>query len=239
MIKELLIVIGVIISFINCTTAENPKDKTTQLSSDSLYIIGENILNEDTDTPNYDKAEYYLSEAAKLNYPRAFYTLGYEYTLGHKLQRNKEKGVEYLKKAAELGVKEAFYYLAQFYFNQGDVENAKIMLEKGSEEGDYYATYQLHMIYYEGYAFGQSEKKNGALIDLKRGFEYLLKSAELGSFEAQLSLAYLYTNGKQGLLKPDREIALYYFELAQNNSSVLEIPGASDEIEAAKKDLGF
>lgn len=239
MIKLLLIALSVLIFLYSCTQVENQKEKSTHVSGDSLYIVGENYLNEDTDNPNYDRAEYYLSESAKLNYPNAYFTLGYEYTLGHKLQRNKEKGVEYLKKAAELGVKEAFYYLAQFYFYQGDIENAKKMLEKGSEEGDNYATYQLHMIYYEGYAFGQPEKKNAALIDVRKGLEYLLKSAEMGSFEAQLSLAYLYNKGKEGLLKPDREKALYYFELAQNNSSVQEILGASDALETAKKDLRF
>lgn len=238
--RVLLIALNAFIFLYSCTQIKDAKEKSSQVSADSLYIVGENYLNEDTDTPKYDSAEYYLSEAANLNYPKAFYTLGNEYALGHKLKSNKEKGVEYLNKAADLGVREAFYSLAHFYYYQSDIENVKKMLEKGSSAGDSYATYQLHMFYYVGYAFGQSEKKDANLIDSQKGLKYLLKAAEMGNFDAQLSLAYLYTKGdEEGFLKPDKEKALYYFEQAQKNPEVQETLGAFDELETTKKDLGF
>lgn len=237
--RVLVIALNVFIFLYSCTHEEDGKGKNSQISADSLYSLGEYYLNEDTDTPKYDSAEIYLLEAVKLNYPKAFYTLGYEYALGHKLKSNKQKGVLYLQKAADLGLREAFYSLAQFYYYQGDIENVKMMLEKGSKEGDSYATYQLHILYFEGYAFGHPEKRNITLIDKLKGLEYLLKSAELGSFDAQLSLAYLYANGKEGLLKPDKEKALYYFEQAKKNPEVQIIPGASDELEVAKDNLKF
>lgn len=237
--RVLLIALNAFIFLYSCTQIKDAKEKSSQVWADSLYIVGENYLNEDTDTPKYDSAVYYLSEAANLNYPKAFYTLGYEYALGHKLKSNKEKGVEYLKKASDLGVREAFYSLAHFYYYQNDIENVKKMLEKGSAAGDGVASYELYLLYFYGCAFGETEKKYTDLVNEKKGLEYLLKSAEMGSFNAQISLAYSYKKGLKGLLSPDKEKALYYFEQAQKNPEVQETPGASDELETAKKDLGF
>jgi len=231
--------INVFIILNSCTQVEEAKDISSRFSADSLYALGEFYLNEDTDQPQYDRAENYLSEAATFDYPKAFYALGYEYALGHKFKRDKEKGVDYLKKAAELGVIEARYTLAQFFYFQDDVENVIKHLVEGSSAGDGFATYQLYMLYHYGRAFGQIERTYSHLIDEKRGIDYLIQSAEMGVFEAQLSLAYSYRKGLNGVLEPDKEKALHYFELAQKNPEVQEIPGASDELEIAKKDLRF
>lgn len=209
------------------------------VSADSLYMIGENYLNEDTDTPKYDSAEYYLSKAVSLNYPKALYTLGYEYSLGHKLERDQKKGIEYLKKAAELGIAESHYSLASFYYHQVDIDSAVKMLENGSAAGDDVASYELYLLHFYGRAFGDTEKKNVDLINERKGLEYLFKAVEMGNFDAQLSLSYSYKRGLEGLLEPEREKALYYFEQAQKNPGVQNIPGASEKLEVARSEIAF
>jgi len=232
---------GLIFSCLSGCTQSNSTTKQNQqsISPDSLFTLGMYYLNEDTDKPQYDSAKYYLEKAVESNHKKSLHVLGYEYLLGSKLQRDKKKGLSYLEKASELGETEAYLSLAEFYYYQNEPTQVKAFLEKGSSLGDKYAMYQLHMLYYEGYAFGQPQKKDESLINLQKGFDYLLRAAEMGSLNAQLALVYLYAKGKQGLLEADIKKSKYYFELAEKNPEAQEVPGATDELEIAKKELNF
>lgn len=235
---KVFLLIGLMFSCLcGCTQPGSIKESKKALSADSIFTLGMEYLNEDSDQPKYDSAQYYLEKSAQLNYRKSFHVLGYEYLLGNRLERNKEKGLLYLKKATELGETEAFLTLAEFYYYQKDIQSVKEMLEKGNSLGDKYATYQLYNLYNSGYAFGQPDKKDTALINLQKSFDYLLKAAEMGSFDAQLSLIYLYTKGEKSLVSPDREKALFYFKQAEKNPEAQETPGATDELEIAKKEL--
>jgi len=222
---------------IGCKQSTNSNGKIQEsLSVDSLFNLGMAYLYEDTDKPKFDSAEYYLEQAALLNNSLALRVLGGEYLSGSRLERDKQKGLLYLEKAIALGDISSYYFLAEYYY-PNNMKKVKELLEQGMSKGDKYAPYELYMLYYNGYAFGRSEYKNEKFVDEKKGIEYLLKADEMGSFDAQLSLVYLYANGREGIVAPNKEKALFYLEKAENNPELKEIPAAIDELEMAKKSL--
>lgn len=77
------------------------------------------------------------------------------------------------------------------------------------------------------------------MIDKKKGLSFLFQAADMGNPKAQLSLAIKYARGVEGYLERDVEKSQYYLELAEKNPIGQEIPGFIDEIDLARKDLGY
>ncbi len=224
---------------IGCQQPNKSNEKSQKnVCADSLFNLGFKYLYEDTDTPQFDSAKYYLEQAALQNNNLALRVLGSEYLSGSRLDRDVQKGLSYLEKAIALGDSLAYYSLAEYYY-PNDIQKATEMLKKGMIRGDKYSTYELYMLYYNGYAFGRSEHKNEKIVNEKVGLEYLFKAEEMGSFDAQLSLVYLYINGKNGILYADKNKAIFYLKKAENNPELKEIPAATDELEMAKKSLNL
>jgi TPR repeat protein len=221
---------------IGCNNTIHNNIESNSIENDSVFELGLQLLYEDSDNPNIDSALHYLELASKSNHPIATFVLGTEYLLGNRLTRNKILGIEYLNKAIALGESNAYISLAQFYYPDS-INKSIDFLQSAFAANNKQAAFILAQLYMDGYAFGQIENKKTSIIDTPKGLEFLKKAAELGSFEAQLSLTYIYINGIEGIILPNKELARFFLKKASENPDALEILGALDELELAKSEL--
>ncbi len=206
----------------------------SSINSDSLYNRGVYFLDEDTDVPYYDSAIYYLEKASNEGNSAADRVIAEQYFFGYKVPVDTFKALKHINLAIERGDSLAYHVLSKFYYSK-DIGKAIEYLKKGDNR---YSDYELAQIFLSGYGFGHPELSYDNEINPEEGLKYLVKSAEGGSFEAQLLLSKHFKNGIKDLLTPDTAKARYYFEKAIKNPEVQEIPGITDELEK-KKELDY
>lgn len=190
-------------------------------------------LEEDTPTPRYDSAVFYLEKAAKLNNMLARQVLAEQYLFGSRIQADTVRAQVHIKEAINRGDKLIYLVLAKYYYST-DINKSINYLKKGD---DHYAGYELAQLLISGSAFGQPYITYNSKIDEEEGLKYLIKSADAGNFFAQKSLVFYYLKGIKGVLSSDTIKAMEYYKKASNNPDVKCIEGAADELEILSNDF--
>lgn len=160
------------------------------------YLMGKNTL------VNLDLAEKYLLESSKYCFSPAFYSLGYLY---EKMNLIEKSEIMY-NEAVKLGDSLAAHRLGIFYKENKNVEKMIQNLTLAAHQGFSASLTELGNIYYDGFLVRK---------DLKKSFNYYLKSALKNDSLAQNNLGWMYENG-EGVLK-DVKSAIYWYEISKKN----------------------
>lgn len=196
---------------------------------DSKLMLNKGLqyLDEDTPTPRYDSAVFYLEKAAKQNNIEAHRVLAEQYMFGYKIDADTLKAQAHVKAAINSGDSLIYNVLAKYYYSK-DINKTISFLKKGDDK---YAGYELAQLLISGYAFGQPDITYKSKIDKNEGIKQLIKSADAGNFNAQQSLIYYYLNGIKDILNSDTPRAEEYYKKALINPDAKSIEGAADELE--------
>ena len=160
-------------------------------SINALNNIGalyQNIYND------LEKAFEYFVMAAEKNISIAQSNIGKMYFNGLGVDEDLEEAKKWLSKAAENGAADAMTLLGTIMLDEDESEGIKLIKE-ASDNNDYYASYALGLMYYEGTYFLQSYDK------AKQYFEKAVYSAEHNEIiipnqgEAYYYLGYIYFKG--------------------------------------------
>ncbi|MBT9242067.1 tetratricopeptide repeat protein [Vibrio splendidus] len=120
-------------------------------------------------------------------------------------EENLERGYEYMNQLAESGEVKAIITLADKYYYDEQYEKALAWYHKAESSKDAYALYLLGVMYFDG---------EGTPVDLKKGNDYYLASAQAGYSDAMYQLAFSYDEG-QGVTQ-DFTKSAYWFEQSAN-----------------------
>lgn len=175
-----------------------------------MYLYGANGV-----TPDYVKAFKYYEMAAKLDDPVALNNLGSLYFSGIGTKKDNNAALVCFQKASDLGNDNASLNLAFIYLTGGTkdrIRNKKAveLFEKAKKSGNKIAEFMLGYAYYKGF-----------VVDANYAEAYkLIKSAAGGKSridEAQLVLAYLYTQGIGTVQNYNSAIKSYLAAISQGN----------------------
>jgi len=225
-----------LIFVLSCNSPENKsevQEKNNQ-GADLYLKKGIYFLDEDTETPHYDSAIFYLEKASDIGSTEADRVLAEQYFFGYKIKADTSKAKEHVQKALEKGDSSIYIVLAKVNYYKSNVDATIEYLKKGDSK---YSSYELSQILLFGYAFGQPEPVYKEKINQEEGLKYLIRSAENGNLQAQQSLAYYHLKGIDNVLKADTAKAKYYYDKALNNPEAKEIPGAMDDLEELGKNF--
>ena len=105
------------------------------------------------------KAFHLIKALADQDNARAIYRLAFFYEKGTGTAQNTVKAKTYFEKAAALGNPVAYINISQIYEKQGNMEMAKVYLQKGIDQGVSGAKHLYGRMYYEGKSVKQSYKE--------------------------------------------------------------------------------
>ncbi|MCH2095321.1 MAG: caspase family protein [Rhodobacteraceae bacterium] len=164
---------------------------------------------------DFGKAIDYITQAADLNYPRAFRELGRIYAKGTLFQKDAIKSFENYEKAAAHGDPHARYELGLILL-RGDLGidrnplKALEYFQAAADQGDVSAQQRLASLYHYGVDLDGTGTKQ---TDPKKALHWYEEAAHNGSANAQVALARIFENGSMGTPR-DLGEALKYYEMA-------------------------
>lgn len=159
-----------------------------------IYVIGKSIA------PNYQKADSLIAKPLQEQLSVAQYVKGFLLENGYYGANKKKDAINWYKKSAKQDCIYAKEVVAiDEYMTSGEI---KALLEIKDIERS-----QTYYILGKEYVEGKKIKKN-----LKKGLDYLNKSALNNNEEANIYLAKLYSNGK--ILKKNTKKATSYYQTA-------------------------
>lgn len=220
----------VVIIFYSCQQGLNENEEK---NSKLMLRKGLQYLDEDTPTPHYDSAVFYLEKAAEQNNIDAHRILAEQYMFGYKVDADTLKAQAHVKAAISSGDSLIYNVLAKYYYPR-DIDRAIDFLKKGDNK---YAKYELAQLLIAGYAFGQPDITYKSKIDKREGIKHLIKSADAGNFYAQQSLVHYYFNGIKDILNSDTSRGNQYYKQALSNPDIKSIEGAADELEILRNEF--
>lgn len=139
-----------------------------------------------------EQAAHWYMQAAIQDDPHAQSQLGKMYWEGRGVEQDDEQAEYWLEKSAEQGDPEAQYDFGQFLSQQGEVENAVLMIESASDQG--YGPAQYLIASDEGAAFDVTEEECAELFD--KALTWYEVEAKFDS-ELRLDLALMHLNSWQ------------------------------------------
>lgn len=178
---------------------------------EAQYIVGF-YYNRDSaiDSPDDEKAFYWLKLAAEQGHCEAQYSLGQKYTEDKSRHKDNEHAIFWLKKAALQGHTFASNALG-WILDRGEDPNYKeavVWYQIAAESGMSYAQNNLGWMYRNG---------NGVAKDYALAFFWYKQAALQGHSDAQNNLADLYEDGK-GVAQNETLAAFWYLKSAQQGN---------------------
>ena len=154
---------------------------------------------------NYLKAKHYLSEACKLNHPKAFTSLGNYHINPDVGEVNPALAKEYYELGHELGDIDSTSNLGVVYESEGDYVNAELWLTKASDNGSSSGLCNLGLMHIRR----QEQSKGVPLME---------KAAKLNDYVAIFFMGEVYLYGAFGF-SIDYEKAFGWFEKVKDEIS--------------------
>lgn len=202
------------------TTARKKQIQNNQEEADGTreYKLGLAQI----DKENYEKAAYWLKQAADVEHPFAQYFLGMMYLNGIGVEEDKDKAHELFEEASPV-----IYYIANMYA-EGD--QALWMLDKVCEMN--HSPYNAWAYCYRGYLYLYGKK--GVATNNYKAFEDLKKGAELGSKSAMYMLARCYEN-EWGTTRNYNLSAQWRRQSGYTSMPSLEFSNDNDDIDTSSR----
>lgn len=205
---------------------QEPKDKW------ELYHRAKELLDEDSEDYDPNRAMEYLIDSAKQNNTVAKYLLGKLFLKGEHIPKNVDYALRWLEEAVEDGNPFAEYLLGKTLLKgedtEQDTERAEDLLRRSADQGNRYAAYTLGKALLDGDVLPQN---------IPEAIRLLKESADSGFSQAQYVLGKLLYRGE--LTEQDIPKALEYLEKAsaQKNPYAAYLAGKIRLTEDAHKDI--
>ncbi|MGF1754909.1 sel1 repeat family protein, partial [Vibrio makurazakiensis] len=181
------------------------KQSCTFLTSLSL-LLSANTFAYDLDMEAFEGEELALLKAAEKSSDNKLLMQAANLLIEDSMyEENIDRGYEYMNKLAQSGEEKAIITLADKYYYDEQYEKALAWYHKAEPSKDAYVLYSLAVMYFDG---------EGTPVDLKKGNDYYLASAEAGYSDAMYQLAFSYDEGKG--IAQDFSKSAYWFEQAAN-----------------------
>ncbi|MEC3863460.1 SEL1-like repeat protein, partial [Mesobacterium sp. TK19101] len=136
------------------------------------------------------KAAFWYSIAAKLDYAPSIHNLAYLCWTGQGVERNQRQAFDLYVKAAELGHPESMEIVADFLefgvWGEPDIRNAATLYEGAARQGQPEAAYRLGLLLLKGTGIDQ---------DIQRALELFEQASSVGHSKAKIQLGLLHLNG--------------------------------------------
>lgn len=197
-----------------------------------LYRRAKELLDEDSEGYDPNRAVEYLIDSANQNNTVAKYLLGKLFLKGEHIPQNVDYALRWLEEAVEDGNTYAEYLLGKTLLKgedtEQDAERAEDLLRRSADQGNRYAAYTLGKALLDGDVLPQ---------DIPEAIRLLKKSADSGFSQAQYVLGKLLYRGE--LTEQDIPKALEYLEKAsaQKNPYAAYLAGRIRLTENAHKDI--
>ncbi len=177
-------------------------------SPNQMVALGSVYLKGSANYENWQKAVFWLKEAAKHDNPTAYYNLGYAYSQFTDHQ-DFVKALEYYSMASEKGISNANYAAGFLFENQiKDYKKARYWFLKGADGGDYVAMFALANLFFNG---------QGGIKDYQKSLYWYTKSSDKGYTKASAMVGYQYQTGMGTEVNID-EAEKYYLLAAQEDN---------------------
>ena len=188
-------------------SAEQPTEKEKDASMWSLYCQAKELLNQDSEDYDPNRAVELLIRAANMGCGVAKYRLGKIFLRGDEVPQNVDYALRWLEESVSEGNQYAEYLLGKTLFRGElvdlDTERGENLLRRSAAQGNRYACYTLGKVLLDGSLLPQN---------IEEAIRLLQTSAEKGFPNAQYLIGKLLYQGE--LMPRDVEKAISYLESA-------------------------
>lgn len=150
-----------------------------------------------------------LKQAQNSNDPDVLFQAGQLLIDNSIMQDGIDLGHDYIDRAVKTGHDGAETVKADMEYMDGNYEEALVLFHKAEAGNDPYVLYSLGVMYFDG---------EGTEADVRKGNDYYLKAAKLGSDDAMYQLAFSYNDGVG--VTQDYAKAAYWFEQAAEKENI-------------------